>query len=133
VSGVSIRETYGGLDVVKSPGAWAAISGSSSPPPTGTPNRYFRAWGYPDRLSGQVPIVYDGTGSPKVGSLDIAVNEDGDVGFYPRYIARVNVYMVARSMSSAFIVTSRAGTVSGHSLTLDHPLLNNDGNAKVFA
>lgn len=132
VSGVSIQESYGNPGTVVGPGDWAGIDQSSGP--ALGQNRYFRTWGYPTRESGQIPIIYDGTGSPRVGNIDIAVNQGDEFHFNMRYIARVNVYIVARGApSSAFTVTSTAMTVSGDSLTLDHPLLNENGNTKVFA
>jgi hypothetical protein len=134
VSGVSIQESYGNPGTVIGPGAWATIDQSSGPPPEGAQIQYYRTWGYPDYLSGQIPIIYDGTGSPRVGNIDIAVNQGDEFHISMRYIARVNVYIVAGdALSSAFTVTSTASTVSGDSLTLNHPLLNQNGNTKVFA
>lgn len=134
VSGVSIQESYGLPGRVIGPGAWAGIDQSSGAPPAGLQIRYWRVWGYPDQLSGQIPIIYDGTGSPRVGNIDIAVNQGDEFNFSMRYIARVNVYIVARGApSSAFIVTSTARTISGDSLTLNHPLLNRNGKTMVFA
>ena len=134
MSGVSIQASYGNPGTVVGPGAWATIDQSSGPPSAGVKTRYYRTWGYPDQESGRIPIIYDGTGSPRVGNIDIAVNQGDEFQMSMRHIARVNVYIVPRdALSSAFTVTSTASTISGDSLTLNHPLLNENGNTKVFA
>lgn len=132
VAGVSVTDTYVSPGTIRPAGVWAGIDQSSGPV---TPYPYFRYWGYPDPASGQIPIVYDGSGAPRVGSIDIAVNErDLDSGFSPSIMARVNVYIVARgTVETAFTVTSKANTATGPNLVLDHALLNNNAAAKVFA
>ena len=134
VAGVSIQASYGNPGTVVGPGAWATIDQSSGPPPAGSQNQYHRIWGYPDRESGQLPIIYDGTGAPRAGTIDIAVNQGDEFNVNMRSMVRVNIYIVAGDPpSTAFTVTSTAGTVSGDSLTLNHPLLNNNASTKVFA
>jgi hypothetical protein len=132
VSGVSITDTYASPGTVRPPGVWGAIDGSTGP---STPNGYYQYWGYPDHLSGQIPIVYDGSGAPRTGTIDIAVNEqDLDSGFSPRNIQSVNVFIVSKGTpATAFTITSKQNTTTGPNLTLDHPFLNNTPTAKVFA
>jgi len=116
--GLSIRSTYFDFGVVHGAGEWAGLNGSHG------------AEGLP-RLLGPIglELVFDGTApAGAVGAIEIAQNIGGDgIGYIPRRIALVNVYVVAPGAPPPrtwFTVTADAGSVSGSRLVLDHPLLN---------
>lgn len=133
VAGVSIQQSYGIPGTVFRTGTWATIDQTSGPPPAGSGVSYSRVWGYPDQASGRIPVFYDGSGPPRSGTIDIAVNQATDIDFVPRMIAQVNVHVMAtRGVSSAFVVTATAASVSGSDLRLDHPLLNGTPKTRVF-
>ena len=130
LQGVSIQQSYMIPGEIKPPGQWAAIQQSSAPlsPPT-----YGKVWGYPDRASGQIAIIYDGAGPAGQGSIDIAVATD-DLFVQKLYLAKINVSIVTGAPAPTwFTVTTTAANVSGPSVILDHPLLNENRSQKLFA
>jgi hypothetical protein len=133
VSGVSLRQSYGAVGSLHGPGQWAGIDQSSGPINNGEPNRYFPYWGFPAQATGRVQIIYDGTGTRRAGTIDIAVNQAADPGFDMRIIGSVNVFILpAPEVTTALTVTATSGDISAENFTLDHPLLNGEASTRVF-
>jgi hypothetical protein len=76
---------------------------------------------------------FDGTApNGTQGSIQIAVNEGGDVSFLPRLIGSINVYVGASVNPTWFRVTAAQTTISGNRVILNHPYLNGNPTANVF-
>src|SRR5262249_29644891 len=124
--GLSIRSTYFDFDVVHPPGEWAGLNGSH---------------GSGAHLSVLSPIglelMFDGTAP--AGTLcqgGSAANIGGDgIGYIPRIIGSINVYVVAPNSSPPptwFTVTSDTASVIGNRLLLRHPLLDGQPLNRIF-
>lgn len=128
--GLSVVSGYGLVPPqVKPQGEWAPIGSSASASAASQP--WFGARGGALEL---FSILFDGSAPAGTqGRILLAVNEGGDVNPVMRAIGAINVYVGFPTPTPTwFTVTTTASNVSGSRITLDHPLLNGNGGARLF-
>jgi hypothetical protein len=115
--GVSVVASYGNPGTVHPPFSWAWVGGASAPGGVKT---------------GSFEVRYDGTSVPHQSYIDLAQNGGGDVGFDPRSMSTLNVYIDSSFSPTWFTVKAVTSNISGHRLVVSHPRLNGKAHARIF-
>src|SRR5262245_1950462 len=129
--GVSVQNTYGcpgapPVCPIHPPGEWAAVKSSYITDPKQV-----------TRSGGGIPLIFDGnTAGGTHGRIEIGII-DNDLGIvdgnHVGIIATVNVYIEAATPPATwFAVTSTAANIAGDHLSLNHPYLNAQPDARLF-
>jgi hypothetical protein len=124
--GLSIRSTYFDIGVNHPSGEWAGLGGSHG------------SEGLPRVLSPiGLEVIVDGSApAGTVGNIEIAQNiGDDGVGYIPRIIGVINVYVIAPGTPPPitwFTVIGSAASIAGNRIVLDHSLLNGRPNNRIF-
>lgn len=128
--GLSVVSSYGPTPpIVNPPGVWTPIGPSTSPPP-GIQPPFHRQFHGIDMFS----VRFDGTAPAGTqGHIVLAVSGSDSNANAMATIGVVNVYVAQpTSPSTWFLAISTTSNVNGHTMKLNHSLLNGNPGAKLF-